>query len=163
ATRDNRSYYAINGTTSSYTEVTTLLRSRGIDLDHKRFLILQGEVESIAQMKPKAQNEHEDGLLEYLEDIIGTSRYKQAIADAQCAHRSHPVAAQPRHRPGPQALSHSAGRGRVDCANEAEGAERARGRPSGVSGGHHRHVKVQAGDCGRAAAPGRAQRRQAGA
>ncbi|KAI6154283.1 hypothetical protein BKA82DRAFT_4099537 [Pisolithus tinctorius] len=46
------------------------LVGRGIDLDHKRFLILQGEVESIAQMKPKAQNEHEDGLLEYLEDII---------------------------------------------------------------------------------------------
>lgn len=27
-------------------------------------------------MKPKAQNEHESGMLEYLEDIIGTSRYK---------------------------------------------------------------------------------------
>lgn len=25
-------------------------------------------------MKPKAPNEHEDGLLEYLEDIIGTSK-----------------------------------------------------------------------------------------
>jgi structural maintenance of chromosome 4 len=30
-------------------------------------------------MKPKAQNEHEDGLLEYLEDIIGTSQYKEQI------------------------------------------------------------------------------------
>jgi structural maintenance of chromosome 4 len=39
----------------------------------------QGEVESIAQMKPKAPNEHEDGLLEYLEDIIGTSKYKEPI------------------------------------------------------------------------------------
>ena len=64
-------------------------------MDHKRFLILQvrdsfvydhswvlkfelhqGEVESIAQMKPKAQSEHDEGLLEYLEDIIGTSIYK---------------------------------------------------------------------------------------
>lgn len=27
-------------------------------------------------MKCKAQNEHETGMLEYLEDIIGTSRYK---------------------------------------------------------------------------------------
>lgn len=26
-------------------------------------------------MKSKAENEHETGLLEYLEDIIGTSRY----------------------------------------------------------------------------------------
>ena len=33
-------------------------------------------------MKPKAPSEHEDGLLEYLEDIIGTSQYKQPIEDA---------------------------------------------------------------------------------
>ena len=51
-------------------------------MDHKRFLILQGEVESIAQMKAKAGNEHEDGLLEYLEDIIGTSKYKTPIEEA---------------------------------------------------------------------------------
>lgn len=62
--------------------VTTLLRDRGVDLDHKRFLILQGEVESIAQMKPKAANEHDDGLLEYLEDIIGTSKYKVPIEES---------------------------------------------------------------------------------
>lgn len=36
----------------------------------------QGEVESIALMKPKALTENECGLLEYLEDIIGTTRYK---------------------------------------------------------------------------------------
>jgi structural maintenance of chromosome 4 len=30
-------------------------------------------------MKPKAKNEHEDGLLEYLEDIIGTSGLKPEI------------------------------------------------------------------------------------
>ena len=53
-----------------------------MDLDHKRFLILQGEVESIAQMKPKAANEHDDGLLEYLEDIIGTSKYKTPIEES---------------------------------------------------------------------------------
>lgn len=44
-------------------------------------LVSQGEVESIAQMKPKAPNEHEDGLLEYLEDIIGTSKYKEPIEE----------------------------------------------------------------------------------
>lgn len=33
-------------------------------------------------MKPKAQNENDDGLLEYLEDIIGTAKYKQPIEDA---------------------------------------------------------------------------------
>ncbi|KAG8917065.1 hypothetical protein FRC02_003385, partial [Tulasnella sp. 418] len=82
AYRNNSSKYTINGNPSSFTEVTTLLKDRGIDLDHKRFLILQGEVESIAQMKPKASNEHEDGLLEYLEDIIGTSKYKEPIEQA---------------------------------------------------------------------------------
>ena len=62
--------------------MTNLLKQRGVDLDHKRFLILQGEVESIAQMKPKAANEHDDGLLEYLEDIIGTSKYKTSIEES---------------------------------------------------------------------------------
>lgn len=33
-------------------------------------------------MKPKATTEHEDGLLEYLEDIIGTNVYKTHIEDA---------------------------------------------------------------------------------
>lgn len=33
-------------------------------------------------MKPKAPNEHEDGLLEYLEDIIGTAELKPEIAEA---------------------------------------------------------------------------------
>jgi structural maintenance of chromosome 4 len=33
-------------------------------------------------MKPKAATEHEDGLLEYLEDIIGTSKYKDPIEEA---------------------------------------------------------------------------------
>jgi len=33
-------------------------------------------------MKPKAASEHDDGLLEYLEDIIGTSHYKERIEEA---------------------------------------------------------------------------------
>ncbi|KAG8836353.1 hypothetical protein FRC17_005639 [Serendipita sp. 399] len=49
---------------------------------HFREIIDLGEVESISQMKPKAQTEHDEGLLEYLEDIIGTSKYKQPIEDA---------------------------------------------------------------------------------
>lgn len=83
AFKNNSSNYYINNKTSSFTAVTTLLKDRGVDLDHKRFLILQGEVESIAQMKPKAANEHDDGLLEYLEDIIGTSKYKAPIEEAE--------------------------------------------------------------------------------
>lgn len=82
ASRSNSSKYTINGKASSFTEVTSLLRARGIDLDHKRFLILQGEVESIALMKAKAKDGNDDGLLEYLEDIIGTSKYKEPIEEA---------------------------------------------------------------------------------
>lgn len=82
AFKNNSSKYYMNGRESTFTSVTTLLKGKGVDLDHKRFLILQGEVESIAQMKPKAPNEHEDGLLEYLEDIIGTSKYKSPIEEA---------------------------------------------------------------------------------
>ena len=82
AFKNNSSKYYMNGRESNFTAVTTLLRDRGVDLDHKRFLILQGEVESIAQMKPKAANEHDDGLLEYLEDIIGTSKYKTPIEES---------------------------------------------------------------------------------
>ncbi|ETW86671.1 hypothetical protein HETIRDRAFT_58645 [Heterobasidion irregulare TC 32-1] len=85
AYKNNSSKYTINGQMSNYKEVQTLLKSRGIDLDHNRFLILQGEVESIAQMKPKAPSEHEDGLLEYLEDIIGTSQYKLPIEESLAA------------------------------------------------------------------------------
>jgi structural maintenance of chromosome 4 len=82
AFKNNSSKYYMNGRQTDFTTVTTFLKDKGIDLDHKRFLILQGEVESIAQMKPKAANEHDDGLLEYLEDIIGTSKYKTPIEEA---------------------------------------------------------------------------------
>jgi len=37
-------------------------------------LHFQGEVEQIALMKPKAHQEGDEGMLEYLEDIIGSSR-----------------------------------------------------------------------------------------
>ncbi len=30
-------------------------------------------------MKPKAQGPHDEGLLEYLEDIIGSNKYVEAI------------------------------------------------------------------------------------
>lgn len=82
AYRNNRNTYTINGITSNYNEINNVLRQQGIDLDHKRFLILQGEVEAIALMKPKAANEHEEGLLEYLEDIIGTNKYVEPINQA---------------------------------------------------------------------------------
>uniref|UniRef100_A0A673X9T4 Structural maintenance of chromosomes protein n=1 Tax=Salmo trutta TaxID=8032 RepID=A0A673X9T4_SALTR len=79
ASKDSSSSYYINGKKATFKDVGTLLRSHGIDLDHNRFLILQGEVEQIAMMKPKGQTEHDEGMLEYLEDIIGSCRLKQPI------------------------------------------------------------------------------------
>lgn len=74
AFKDNTSFYEVNGKRCQFKEVAVLLRQKGIDLDHNRFLILQGEVEQIAQMKAKGQNPNDTGMLEYLEDIIGSSR-----------------------------------------------------------------------------------------
>ncbi|GAA5870268.1 hypothetical protein JCM1840_001607 [Sporobolomyces johnsonii] len=80
--RNNSTRYTVNGKTASPGEVKQMLLGRGIDLTHNRFLILQGEVESIAQMKPKGATDQDEGLLEYLEDIIGTAKYKPQIEEA---------------------------------------------------------------------------------
>jgi len=79
AMKDNSSFYQLNGKRVQYKEVAKMLRDKGIDLDHNRFLILQGEVESISLMKPKGLTEHDTGMLEFLEDIVGTSRFKVPI------------------------------------------------------------------------------------
>jgi structural maintenance of chromosome 4 len=83
AYRDSTSKYLVNGKGSNFTEVTKLLKAKGIDLDHNRFLILQGEVEQISMMKPKAADKgaNDEGLLEYLEDIIGSNRHIEAIEE----------------------------------------------------------------------------------
>ncbi|XP_074578322.1 structural maintenance of chromosomes protein 4 isoform X2 [Curcuma longa] len=81
AFRDNASKYYINDRGSNFTEVTKKLKGKGVDLDNNRFLILQGEVEQISLMKPKAQGLHDEGFLEYLEDIIGTNQYVEKIEE----------------------------------------------------------------------------------
>ena len=55
------------------------LQEEGIDLNNNRFLILQGEVEQISQMKQKSGDREKPGLLEYLEDIIGSNIYIDQI------------------------------------------------------------------------------------
>lgn len=42
---------------------------------------MQGEVEQISLMKAKAEDKNDTGLLEYLEDIIGTDQYKEKIEE----------------------------------------------------------------------------------
>ena len=75
ASRDNSSTYQLNGQTCPFRQIAAYLGSKGIDLDNNRFLILQGEVEMISMMPPKGKTDHDEGLLEYLEDIIGSSKY----------------------------------------------------------------------------------------
>nr|ATL75372.1 structural maintenance of chromosomes 4A [Diachasma muliebre] len=79
AFKDSSSFYELNGRKVQFKEIARLLRHEGVDLDHNRFLILQGEVEQIALMKPKGQGENDTGMLEFLEDIIGTTRYKEPL------------------------------------------------------------------------------------
>jgi hypothetical protein len=50
---------------------------------------IQGEVESISLMKPKALTEHDTGMLEFLEEIIGTSRL--VILALSCLWELHPL------------------------------------------------------------------------
>ena len=82
AYRNNSSKYFVNDKTSSFTEVTKLLKSKDVDLNNNRFLILQGEVEQISMMKPKGAAPGDEGLLEYLEDIVGTLQYVEPIEEA---------------------------------------------------------------------------------
>ena len=74
----NSKYY-INDCEVTQNAVKNKLRSEGIDLSNNRFLILQGEVEQISQMKPKSNDCAQPGLLEYLEDIIGSNKYLHRI------------------------------------------------------------------------------------
>ena len=41
AQKNNTSEYFVNNKKSSFTEVTTLLKAKGVDLNNNRFLILQ--------------------------------------------------------------------------------------------------------------------------
>jgi hypothetical protein len=87
AHKDNTSSYYVDGKKMSADEVTTLLRKRGIDLDNNRFLILQGEVEQIAMMKPKAQVRtgavrHEEGMARRVEPGQGAGRDGRQVTAA---------------------------------------------------------------------------------
>uniref|UniRef100_A0A7E4UL16 Structural maintenance of chromosomes protein n=1 Tax=Panagrellus redivivus TaxID=6233 RepID=A0A7E4UL16_PANRE len=77
--QNNKSKYYLNGHTIHFKEIFAKLKDCGVDLDHNRFLILQGEVEQISLMKPKAEREGDEGLLEYLDDIIGSNRFEEPI------------------------------------------------------------------------------------
>lgn len=77
--KNSTSKYLYDGREIHFESLCNILEQKGIDLKHNRFLILQGEVEQISMMKPKGINAGEIGLLEFLEDIIGTSRFVNII------------------------------------------------------------------------------------
>lgn len=79
AYKNGSSNYAIDGRAASKQEVEARLREADIDIEHNRFLILQGEVEQIAMMKPVKQTKSEVGMVEYLEDIIGSNRLEPLV------------------------------------------------------------------------------------
>uniref|UniRef100_A0A0N5BWV0 Structural maintenance of chromosomes protein n=1 Tax=Strongyloides papillosus TaxID=174720 RepID=A0A0N5BWV0_STREA len=79
--KDNKTKYQFCGKDSTKDKIKTYLKEQGIGLDHDRFIILQGEVENISLLKPKAEKENEDGMLEFLDDIIGTAIYKKPIEE----------------------------------------------------------------------------------
>jgi len=79
--KSSQSTYRLNGERVKYDIIRELLLDKGVDLTHERYLILQGEVEKISLMKPKGETPGEVGLLEYLEEIIGTDKYIPKITN----------------------------------------------------------------------------------
>ncbi|KAH9386817.1 structural maintenance of chromosome 4 [Nematocida major] len=77
-----KSTYSVNGAVSAQESITELMKEHNVDLVNNRFMILQGEIESISNMKPKGAGETV-GLVEYLEEIIGTNVYIEAIKKAE--------------------------------------------------------------------------------
>jgi len=83
ARQDNTSVYQLDGKNCPFKTVATFLGSKGLDLDNNRFLILQGEVEMISMMPPRGKNPGDTGLLEYLEEIIGSSQFVERTDTAE--------------------------------------------------------------------------------
>jgi len=80
---DNTSFYTLNGKRQTFEDIEVFMKTKGIDINNNRFLILQGEVEAISMMKPKGENKHEEGMLEFLEELIGTDKYVEDIEKGQ--------------------------------------------------------------------------------
>ncbi|KAI5186259.1 structural maintenance of chromosome 4 [Nematocida homosporus] len=81
-TSKGKSTYTLNDKTVTLEVLTTTLKSYSLDLVNNRFMVLQGEIESIAHMKPKGTPET-PGLVEYLEEAIGTTSYIERIKEAE--------------------------------------------------------------------------------
>jgi structural maintenance of chromosome 4 len=78
---NSSSSYEISGVSKTRGDIVDLLKVKGMDMNNNRFLILQGEVEQISLMKPISGKREDPGLLEYLEDIIGSYKYVDQITE----------------------------------------------------------------------------------
>uniref|UniRef100_A0A1A9ZJA3 SMC hinge domain-containing protein n=1 Tax=Glossina pallidipes TaxID=7398 RepID=A0A1A9ZJA3_GLOPL len=79
AFKKGSSFYSINGEKVQFNAVICLLKKHNINLNDNHFIALQGELETIALMKPKGKTKTEYGMLEYLERVIGTDRYIEPL------------------------------------------------------------------------------------
>ncbi|KAL9925070.1 structural maintenance of chromosomes protein 4-like [Glossina fuscipes fuscipes] len=79
AFKKGTSFYSINGEKVQFSAVISLLKEHNINVNGNHFIALQGELESIALMKPKGKTKTQCGMLEYLERIIGTDRYIEPL------------------------------------------------------------------------------------
>ncbi|OAG29657.1 structural maintenance of chromosome 4 [Nematocida displodere] len=80
-----KSVYMLNGTAATIESISETLKLYNVDLVNNRFMILQGEIESISNMKAKGTPET-PGLVEYLEEIVGTHQYIEEIKSQEAAH-----------------------------------------------------------------------------
>ncbi|KAI3385175.1 hypothetical protein SNEBB_000645 [Seison nebaliae] len=78
---DGKSKYLLNDVETSRNQIRQKLREHSIDIDEHRFLILQGEIERISQMRPKGNEKKRNGLLEYLEEVLETSHFTELLND----------------------------------------------------------------------------------
>lgn len=76
--QNKKNKYFMNDRETRADDLQHFFALENVDLESNRFLILQGEIESIAMMKPKKNNE-KTGFLEYLEEIIGTMPFNGEI------------------------------------------------------------------------------------
>jgi structural maintenance of chromosome 4 len=79
AFKNNTSVYLLDGKRAAFEEVETFMQLRGVDLNNNRFLILQGEVVAISMINPMGETKNDEGLLEFLEELIGTNKYVEEI------------------------------------------------------------------------------------
>jgi len=79
--RSGGTRFRINDDVKNINEIVQFWKSKKIDLASNRIFILQNQVENISTMSPKRSEANKDGLIEFLEEIIGSDRYIQRIEE----------------------------------------------------------------------------------